>query len=282
MIIGVGIEANKLDHATASVHAGEKSSLKLDQVSNDSRRLEQVKIAELCITQGMRPANTDSGTPYLVHNGIAEGPNFIGFDVVENMIQAAAFGGSLGKPLRHHLTIRWPTDDWSCHEPVQRGIAKWQRANVGGAYYIWAKEGTSGPHSHFLLHLERGRTTEFKKMVFDIIKRETGLDTLPTGTIRCRDIHPYGLVFEHMKSRVAYLCKGGGPEVRRLLGIDKEENSQVPRKRAGVSQSLGVAARREAGGCLPSGYRDVAKLENDVSALPEPGASSRPSLGKHS
>jgi hypothetical protein len=261
------------------VHAAENSSSKLDQDSHESTKLEQEKTAEFYGIESENPANTDSVSPYVVHNGFTDGPSFIKFGVVENMIQAAGFAWSIGKPLMHHLTIMWPTGDWSCHEAVQRGIAKWQRANVGGPYYIWAKEGTGSPHSHFLLHLEKGRTIEFRTMVADIIKWETGLDSLPTGTIQCRDIHPYGSAFEHMKNRVAYLCKGGGPEVSRLLGIDKVELSEVQGKRAGVSQSLGVAARKEAGGSLPSGYRDVKKLLSDVSSLPEPGTPSSPSPG---
>ena len=40
-----------------------------------------------------------------------------------------------------------------------------------------------------------------------------------------------------------------------ILGVNKDDHACVPGKQAGVSESLGEAARKRAGGCLPSGCR---------------------------
>lgn len=173
--------------------------------------------------------------------------SFIKFTAVENILQAAEFAEVIERPLRHHLIIRWPTDDWSLHQPVQQAMGKWLSRYSGGAFYVWAKEGNGGPHSHFLLYLEPNRTRRFRSMLIRTLKRLTGLRSLNKGTVRCRNVFTFGSPTEHTQNRVAYICKGADPETRKLLGIEKTDICYLPGgKQAGVSQSLGIAAREGA------------------------------------
>ncbi len=136
------------------------------------------------------------------------------------------------------------------------------------AIYIWAKEGNSEPHSHFLLHLSPGLTgTDCRQVVIKALKQLSGGSPVPRGTVQCRAPNYYGSKFDHAKRRTAYLCKGGGPEVRAFLKVKKSDHASIPGKQAGVSETLGVAARRRASGCLPSGCRSVPKNIRFGSAL---------------
>ena len=114
---------------------------------------------------------------------------------------------------------------------------------MGGAFYVWAKEGNGGPHSHFLLHLGSMRAQKLRRVVIRGVCRLSGLRRLSKGTIRCRTVHSFGPKDLNTAYRAAYLCKGAGPQVRALLGLDKSEVNQLRGgKRSGVSQSLGNAA----------------------------------------
>jgi len=184
----------------------------------------------------------------------------IPFRAIENMIQASAHAWWIGRPLLHHLTIEWTSGDWSWHQPVQDTLGKWLSRKSGGAYYIWVKEGNDGPHSHFLVHLKPGLTgADCWRVVIRALKRLSGLSALPKGTVQCRLPYYSGSKFNHTKRRTAYLCKGGGEEVRAFLKVKKTDHASIPGKQAGVSETLGVTARRRAGGCLPSGCRSVPK-----------------------
>ena len=190
----------------------------------------------------------------------------IPFRAIENMIQASAHAWWIGRPLLHLLTIKWTSGDWSWHQPVQDTLGKWLSRKSGGAYYIWVKEGNRVPHSHFLVHLKPGLTgADCWRVVIRALKRLSGLSALPKGTVQCRAPCFFGPKFGHTKRRTAYLCKGGGAEVRAFLGVDKDDHACVPGKQAGVSETLGEAARKRAGGCLPSGCRSVPETVKFVS-----------------
>ncbi len=187
------------------------------------------------------------------------------------MIQASAHAYAIGRSLLHHLTIRWKSGDWSWHQPLQNTLTKWLSRKSGGAYYIWAKEGNSKLHSHFLLHLRSGMMgADCRQVVIKALKQISGVSPVPLGTVQCRAPNYYGLKFDHAKRRTAYLCKGDGEEVRAFLKVKKSDHASIPGKQAGVSETLGVAARRRAGGCLPSGCRSVPKNIRFGSALSAP------------
>lgn len=196
--------------------------------------------------------------PLIYVDGLSTTRTTIPWRIVENMIQASAHAWHLGKPLLRHLTIRWPSGDWSQHQQVQDALAKWLTRKCGGAYYIWAKEGNSGAHSHFLIHLGSGQTgIDCSKVIRKMLKRLNGLRSLPTGMIKCTKPSSGKPAFESVKNRTAYICKGGGPDVCEFLGVNKADWACVPDKQAGVSESLGEAAREREAGCVPSGSRSV-------------------------
>lgn len=214
------------------------------------------------LNDGMCPPYIVEGVSH-THGPIAAGTTaaskrtLIPFQTVENMIQASAHAWMIGKPLLHHLTIRWPSKDWTHHRPVQDALVKWLSRNSGGAYFIWVKEGNNGPHSHFLLHLGELSAVHCKQVVRRTLTRLSGLKTLPKKAIKCTKPTSGKPTFESVKHRTAYLCKGGGPDVCEFLGIDKADWASVPDKQAGVSESLSKRAREREGGCVPSGSRNI-------------------------
>ncbi len=203
------------------------------------------------------PGTTDND-PHIYVEDAFPARTLIPSRTVENIIQASAHSWHIGKRLLHHLTIRWPSGDWSQHQSTQDTLAKWLSRKCGGAYYVWAKEGNSAPHSHFLLHLSNGMTSsDCRTIIIRHLKREANMRVLPRGTVRCQKPNYAQPLFESMKNRVSYICKGGGPEVCRFLKVNKSDWACVPDKQAGVSEILGETARRHFGGCLPSGCRSV-------------------------
>jgi hypothetical protein len=238
--------------------------LKLGQISRHNDASVGGKTSEFCCSQAASCVQTKTHRPLYSYQRKHQTPaptpdrtrTYIASAAVENIMQAAEFAEVIERPLRHHLIIRWPTNDWSQHQPVQQAMSKWLSRYSGGAFYVWAKEGNGGPHSHFLLYLETNRTRRFRSMLIRTLKRLTGLRSLKKGTVRCRNVFTFGSPIEHTQNRVAYICKGADPETRERLGIEKRDSCSLPGgKQAGVSQSLGVGARRNAAYCLLSGCR---------------------------
>lgn len=230
---------------------------KLRQVSDARCEAEANEPNEMRACELVQPAPREKA-PLIYVEGLSTARTTIPLRIVENMIQASAHAWHLGKPLLRHLTIRWPSGDWSQHQQVQDALAKWLTRKCGGAYYIWAKEGNSGAHSHFLVHLGNGQTgVACNKVIRRALKRLNGLRSLPKGTIKCTQPSSGKPTFDSIKNRTAYLCKGGGPDVCEFLGVNKADWASVPGKQAGVSESLGEAARERKGGCLPSESRSV-------------------------
>jgi hypothetical protein len=211
--------------------------------------------------------DTDSPRPYIV--GDSSSPHTpIPFHHVENVIQAAAFARTLGLPLFHHLTIRWPNGDWRFHEDILRAVAEWQRYHVGQAAFVWTKEANGYPHSHFLLHLPAEKSLKFRAMVMKKLKRLAGRRSLPAGTVQCRRVWSRGYPLDHMRNRVAYILKRTDEGTRQILGVGKRDFGHIDGKQVGVSQSLGQAARSRQGSVMPSGHRrcplpDRHKRSND-------------------
>ena len=175
----------------------------------------------------------------------------ITIQAADNLLRAVEFAETLDRPLRHHLTIRWPCNDWCLHQPMQQLVAKWLGRNVGGAFYVWAKEGQGGAHSHFLVHLGSFRGGVLRREVIRGLTRLADLPGIEKGAVQCRGVHSFGEASAHTARRAAYLCKGSDPLVRALLGLRKPELERIDSgKRSGVSQSLGVAARRNCSGAL--------------------------------
>jgi hypothetical protein len=234
---------------------------KLGQLSDHNNTLVEGKTYGFCGVHEAYEAETKTHRPLCSYQQLHRTPNppppsnrtFIKSTAVENMIQAADFAEVIERPLRYHLIIKWPTNDWSLHQPVQQAISKWLSRHAGGAFYVWSKEGNGGPHSHFLLHLRTGTTRSFRSMIIRNLKWLAGLRSLKKGAVQCRNVFTFGSPTEHTQNRVAYLCKGADPETRKILGIEKTDTCYLPGgKQSGVSQALGVAARRRAGGSLPS------------------------------
>lgn len=125
---------------------------------------------------------------------------------------------------------------------------------------MWAKEANGGAHSHILLHLPRHKSTALRKTIAKQLKKLTVLRSLPTGTIQCRRISSHGDPFQHMRNRIAYILKNADEHTRQMLGVGKRDLGEIDGKRVGMSQSLNVKARREAGSVLPSGHRRCASI----------------------
>lgn len=198
----------------------------------------------LYIVEGVSAATSNSPIP---------------FHTAENIIQAAAFAGSLGFPLEYHLTVRWPGSEGREHKLLLRKIADWQRYRFGLPVFVWARETKSGPHSHILLHIPRHLSNRFRKLARGWLKEAFGLRRLAKGTLSVTRIWSLGDPYENIRNRVRYILKGADPDTRRFLGCKKGETGIIKGKRAGVSQGLGESARRKAGGVLLSGNRKPSK-----------------------
>jgi hypothetical protein len=243
-----------MNASTSTGYANTDEQLsKLRQISAVSKQADFQESSDSRPIRGAPYANGKTDRHIYVVN-----TSTIPFHTVENMIQASAHAWHIGKPLLHHLTIKWLTGDWSLHQDMQTLLAKWLSRHSAGAFYIWAKEGNKGPHSHFLIHLRTGLSgNDCRQFIIKTLKRLLRARSLPRGTVQCRGVNSFGSRFEHVKRRTAYICKGGGAGVRAFLGVKKYDLAFVPGKQAGVSESLSEAARRRAGGCLPSGCRTV-------------------------
>ena len=229
---------------------------KLRQVSDARCEAEANEPNEMRACELVQPAPREKA-PLIYVEGLSTARTTIPWRTVENMIQAAAHAWLIGRPLLHHLTIRWPTGDWRQHQQVQYTLVKWLSRQCGGAYLIWAKEGNGGAHSHFLMYLGERTGSDCNKVIRRALKRLNGLRSLPKGTIKCT-APSWGIPkLESAKNRAAYICKGGGPEVCDFLGVNKVDWASVPGKQAGVSETLGKAAREREGGFVSSGSRSV-------------------------
>jgi hypothetical protein len=183
-------------------------------------------------------------------------PGAIPFNKVENIILAAGHANALGFPLEYHLVVHWLFDDDRHHTFLREKIAEWQGYHVGIGVFVWAKETTSGPHSHFLLHVPRHLADSFRKLARRWIKEVSGVKRLPTGAFSMTRINSHGDPYEHIRNRVRYILKGTDDATRLVLGYDgKTERGFINGKRVGVSQALGEEARRKAGGVRLSGHR---------------------------
>jgi len=185
--------------------------------------------------------------------------NPIRFAAAENIMQAADHALALGYPLEYHLTVKWLDKNRSNHQQLLRKIGKWQDYHIGKRVFVWSREATGGHHSHILLHIPRDRIKKFRKLGRAWLKQILGLRSLPTGTMNLTVHRKIGVSFDHMRNRVRYILKGADADTRLFLGCTRSEWGYVEGKRAGVSQGLGVAARRKAGGVLPSGVRKVTR-----------------------
>ena len=237
----------------------EQSQSKLQEKSASHSRSVPSESADNRASQGLDGRKTNSPSLYIVGN-VSPTPPSIPFHHVENIIQAAGYARLIAKPLYHHLTIRWPNGDWQHHEPILRAIAEWQRYHVGCPAFVWTKEASGGAHSHILLHLPKHKSKKFRSMITKQLKNLTGQRSLPTGTIQNRRIWTHGDPFKHMRNRVAYILKRSDEDTRCILGVGKRDIGEIDGKQVGVSQSLGVAARRRAKSVLPSGHRQCPRL----------------------
>ena len=212
------------------------------------------------------PAN-DTGSKtgpllYIVDN-VCKAPNLdIPFQTAENIICAAAFARALELPLHHHLTIRWPNESPEYHECLLRRISEWQTNNIGQAAFVWVREAVPGHHSHILLHLARGKGRQFRRLLNKWLKNEFGVTHLQAGTAKCRNLWSSGDPDQNFRRRLRYILKGAGDQTREFFGaVNKGSQGYIIGKRAGVAQSLGVAARREAGAVQLCGLR---KCSNEM------------------
>jgi hypothetical protein len=214
--------------------------------------------------RGIRGVNRADGNChpplYIVSEVSAASTNKpIPFHTAENIIQAAAFAGSLGFPLEYHLTVHWPDDDVKNHEFLLRKIAEWQRYHVGQPVFAWVRETKNGHHSHILLHIPRHLANRFRKKARQWLKKAFGLRRLPKGTLSTTKIWKLGDPTVNIRNRVRYILKGADGDTRLFIGCKKSEPGFIKGKRAGVSQGLGEAARRKAGGVLLSGNRKASQ-----------------------
>lgn len=202
-------------------------------------------------------ANENCHPLYIVRGVSALSANKpIPFNTAENIIQAAGFASSLGFPLEYQMTVRWPDGGGGDHETLLRKTSEWQRYHIGRPVFVWARETRSGPHSHILLHIPRHLANRFRKRSRLWLKEAFGLRRLPKGTLSTTKLWKSGDPFENTKKRVRYILKGADPDTRRFFGCENLGEGFVEGKRAGISQGLGEAARRKAGGVLLSGNRE--------------------------
>jgi len=200
--------------------------------------------------------NTNCAPLYIVGGLSAFQLGAIPFKAVENVILTAGFANSLGFLLEYHLTVRWPDGVENSRAFLRGKIEEWQRYNVGLGVYVWARETTSGPHSHFLLHIPRHLADSFRKLARRWVKGVHGVQRLPKGTFSMTRVRSLGDPYEHIRNRVRYILKGTDDATRLFLGYGgKKERGFITGKRVGTSQALGEEARRKAGGVRLSGHR---------------------------
>jgi len=193
---------------------------------------------------------------YIV-GGVSVSRNPIRFDQAENIVQAAGFALSLGYPLEHHLTIKWPDNSGSLanHYKLLRKIGEWQGYNLSKRVFVWGREATGGHHSHILLHVPRPMKPRLQKLVRKWLKQILGLRSLPPRAVNFTVHRKVGESFDHIRNRVRYILKGADADTRFFFGCEKSETTYIKGKRAGVSQALNRKARLVAGSVLPSGAR---------------------------
>ncbi len=190
-----------------------------------------------------------------------------------NLLNGAAFASSIGLHLNTSVTI-----NAACSTRCASGPGFWRRINLSLASfaekhdiplaYAFALEnppkGGQGLHAHVLLHLPADRHAALR----------AALAVHLTAVFAWRPRRP-GYVPLNIKEKVlkpddttgcmVYTLKGIDPRVttyRRLNGQGPEPQGTIHGKRAGLSQSIDQAARRQAG------YPETATLDDlDLSHL---------------
>jgi hypothetical protein len=205
------------------------------------------------------PANEENFSHYTV-TGEFPRPNPITFDHAENFVLAAAHARRIGKPLEHHLTIKWPDQNETGfhHKLLLNKISEWLSNNVGVAAFIWAKETTSGDHSHFLMHIDPGHSKKLRVIIRRWLKADYHLRHLPIGMMSLTQIDTRLDPDRQIRNRLRYLLKGAEYYTRIFFGCpNKPDTGIVAGKRCGWSQALGDRARQCSGGVVASGHRKI-------------------------
>ena len=184
------------------------------------------------------------------------------FNKVENTILAAAFARELNKPLHYNLTIKSPVtydDPAGLFTFIRYKLTEWLDNNEGTAAFVWTEEANSGPHIHILLHVSKDKKPKCDRQVCKWLREALGVKHLPAGTKSFTKIWGNSNPDVNVKNRVRYILKRADSKTRYFIGCDTKDDVGpiTGRKATGVSQALGEAARKQAGGVQLSGCRGV-------------------------
>ena len=201
---------------------------------------------------------------------VGDGPDPILFDKAESFVLAAAHARKLGHSLEYHLTIAWPefNDTGDFHNSVRRQLQDWLKYHEGLAAFVWVKETSTHPHSHFLLSLKPSKAATLRKLVCKWIKADCELDHLPSGTVSLKPIERRYDRDKQIRNRIRYLLKGAELYTRYFFDCtSKPDGGETAGKcRIGWSRDLGHAARQREGGVIASGEKKTTPEMRDVAA----------------
>lgn len=163
------------------------------------------------------------------------------------MLNAANLARALGRPLNQLVTLSFANT--SCPpELVSRQFERlrdnhfgpWLRRHGAGPpgppTFVWSVENNGGCAVHWLVHIPRGRVTDFKARLHTWL-------AVVAGEVHCKSaIH-----VRHAQTpggAARYMVKGLDPAWAPLYGIRHVPQGTVHGKRSGFSRSLGPSVRR--------------------------------------
>jgi|TARA_R110000803_G_C11986779_1_gene321414 hypothetical protein len=211
---------------------------------------------------GLARQKRDLASPYIVTAFPPSIPDRLRFNKVENAILSAAFAREIGKPLLYQLVVRNPdthNDPAGLFELIRNKLSEWLHNNDDLAAYVWTEEANGGPHIHILLHVSQDKKPKCARLVRKWLTDALGIRHLPKGAMSFTKIWGSGDPDQNVKNRLRYILKRADTKTRYFIGCEAKYDFGMTtgRKATGVSQALGEAARKQAGGVQLSGCRGV-------------------------
>jgi hypothetical protein len=132
--------------------------------------------------------------------------DFLTFDDVDQMLQAAAFANELGRPLNLLVTVHLESADLAGRWQEHRGrllklFQQWLAKHRHRWHAIWVAEnqGDAGLHIHLLAHIPEDRQQHLKQRITRWIEKQLKGDP-DRNTVHVRQVYDHG--------GIGYLLKG--------------------------------------------------------------------------
>ncbi len=186
--------------------------------------------------------------------------SFLTLAQARNLMEAAAYAETIGKPLNRFTTIHWQaadiTDDYQ--DATLRFLklaADWLRLRGEALAYVWVREtgAGKGEHVHILMHVPPHLARPFSNRQRGWLRacganfRKGVINSRAVGRNYCHALKgvQYGEHYrDHLSAALAYVCKGASGEARKILALPKAEFTGTLRgKRCATSQNIGRGAR---------------------------------------